>query len=86
MLAAATPAMSASAAALTCPGTGGWSSMKYDDATGNTTWYMKDGSVIVQDENGNVIQNTQTAAPSAAATGWTSDTNSDLTVQPGKTY
>ena len=78
--------MSASAAALTCPGTGGWSSMKYDDATGNTTWYMKDGSVIVQDENGNVIQNTQTAAPSAAATGWTSDTNSDLTVQPGKTY
>ena len=59
--------------------------MKYDDATGNTTWYMKDGSVIVQDTNGNVIQNTQTAAPSAAA-GWTSDTNSDLTVQPGKTY
>ena len=77
--------MSASAAALTCPGTGAWSSMKYDDATGNTTWYMKDGSVIVQDTNGNVIQNTQTAASSAAA-GWTSDTNSDLTVQPGKTY
>ena len=86
MLLSATPAMSASAAALTCPGTGGWSSMKYDDATGNTTWYMKDGSVIVQDANGNVIQNTQTSAPSAAATGWTSDTNSDLTVQPGKTY
>ena len=55
MLLSATPAMSASAAALTCPGTGGWSSMKYDDATGNTTWYMKDGSVIVQDANGNVI-------------------------------
>ena len=86
MLAAATPAMSASAAALTCPGTGGWSSMKYDDATGNTTWYMKDGSVIVQDANGNVIQNTQTSAPSAPSSGWTSDTNSDLTVQPGKTY
>ena len=86
MLLSATPAMSASAAALTCPGTGGWSSMKYDDATGNTTWYMKDGSVIVQDANGNVIQNTQTSAPSAEATGWTSDTNSDLTVQPGKTY
>ena len=86
MLLSATPAMSASAAALTCPGTGGWSSMKYDDATGNTTWYMKDGSVIVQDANGNVIQNAQSSAPSAAATGWTSDTNSDLTVQPGKTY
>ena len=80
------PAMGASALSLDCPGTGGWSSMKYDDATGNTTWYMKDGSVIVQDANGNVIQNTQTSAPSAAATGWTSDTNSDLTVQPGKTY
>ena len=86
MLLSATPAMSASAAALTCPGTGGWSSMKYDDATGNTTWYMKDGSVIVQDANGNVIQNTQTSAPSAPSSGWTSDTNSDLTVQPGKTY
>ena len=31
------PAMGASALSLTCPGTGGWSSMQYDDTTGNTT-------------------------------------------------
>ena len=86
------PTMGASALSLDCPGTGGWSSMKYDDATGNTTWYMRDGSVIVQDKNGNVIQNTQntTSTPSVsqptASSGWTSDTNSDFTVQPGKTY
>ena len=86
------PAMGASALSLTCPGTGGWSSMQYDDTTGNTTWHMKDGSIIVQDKNGNVIQNTQntTSTPSVsqptASSGWTSDTNSDFTVQPGKTY
>ena len=86
------PAMGASALSLTCPGTGGWSSMQYDDTTGNTTWHMKDGSIIVQDKNGNVIQNTQntTSPPSVsqptASSGWTSDTNSDFTVQPGKTY
>ena len=86
------PTMGASALSLTCPGTGGWSSMQYDDTTGNTTWHMKDGSIIVQDKNGNVIQNTQntTSTPSVsqptASSGWTSDTNSDFTVQPGKTY
>ena len=86
------PAMGASALSLTCPGTGGWSSMQYDDTTGNTTWHMKDGSIIVQDKNGNIIQNTQntTSPPSVsqptASSGWTSDTNSDFTVQPGKTY
>ena len=86
------PAMGASALSLTCPGTGGWSSMQYDDTTGNTTWHMKDGSIIVQDKNGNVIQNTQNtiSTPSVsqptASSGWTSDTNSDFTVQPGKTY
>ena len=92
MFAAAIPATSTSALSLTCPGTGGWSSMQYDDTTGNTTWHMKDGSIIVQDKNGNVIQNTQnaTSTPSVsqptASSGWTSDTNSDFTVQPGKTY
>ena len=92
MFAAAIPATSTSALSLTCPGTGGWSSMEYDETTGNTIWNMKDGSIIVQDKNGNVIQNTQnaTSTPSVsqptASSGWTSDTNSDFTVQPGKTY
>lgn len=92
MFAAAIPATSTSALSLTCPGTGGWSSMEYDETTGNTIWNMKDGSIIVQDKNGHVIQNTQNtvSTPSVsqptASSGWTSDTNSDFTVQPGKTY
>ena len=35
------PAMGASALSLTCPGTGGWSSMQYDATTGNTTWHTR---------------------------------------------
>ena len=62
MLVTACPVMGASAAGK-CPGVGGWSSYTENLETGEVTWYMKDGSVIVQAGDGSIISSTQPSIP-----------------------
>lgn len=62
MLVAACPVMGASAAGK-CPGVGGWSSYTENLETGEVTWYMKDGSIIVQAGDGSIISSTQPSTP-----------------------